>query len=201
MKTLLNVLCALSGSVALATKPSFKNFTCEKVISDKLVVTTTAKELSFRWTTRGDEGVTKLLRALANPSIPTSLLKAYGQIVVEVAIPTESCQFGETGSGRFSCDFKGEDETVEIELLAKVSPYGEEEADVYSGELSSFKLSSSFFGKKDSRYLKFPVSFIVDAPKSAKVSTETNFFFAHYWESEGFRQDPSCLLDKVPLVD
>lgn len=185
---------------AASAASAFSVLQCKKVISDEIYLSTKSNKLSVKWVTRGGTGETKLLRALADEAIPTSLLKAYGHLEITLSIPASSCEFSDN-AGHFSCEH-ATNAGIAVTVKAKTSPYDfDVKPDLYKGKLSAFALESKFYGKEDSRYLKFPMRFQVASPKSADVRAETDFFFAHYWDYDGFNQDPSCLVDNVLLVD
>lgn len=189
------------AGTGFAKSDAFGTLVCKKVISDEIYLKNSAGEMSVRWKNRGSEGAVKLLRALADAKIPTSLLSAYGDVVIEFAVPSENCEFSDEVEGQFSCAFEDRKNPLDLKISARVSPYGKEDYDIYEGKLIATAFKSSFYGKKDSRYVKFPMNFSVEGVKAANVKTETNFFFAHYWESEGFNQNPSCVIDGRPLVN
>lgn len=195
---LIFVISAL-GDVAKAAEP-FGVMTCKKVISDEIYLSTKSDRVSVKWITRGGDSVVTLLRALADKQIPTSLLGAYGEVRIEFALPLSSCEI--KGTGKFSCDHVGgSGEAIRLRVSAKVSPYEGDEPDIYEGELSRVTIKSRLFGKKDARHLEFPMQFEVESPTKASLKTKSNFFFAHYWDYDGFNQNPSCLVDNVFLVD
>jgi len=187
-------------SVGHAAEP-FGTMICKKVISDEMYLATKAERLSVKWVTRGGKDVVKLLRALADEKIPTSLLSAYGDLKVQFSIPLDSCKF--TGTGKFSCSHAAKSgKNIALKIEAKVSPYDYDvEPEVYEGELSKVSIQSKFYGKKDARYLEFPMQFEVESPDAATVKAKSEFFFAHHWDYDGFGQNPSCLVDSVYLVD
>lgn len=193
----MKIFLILFSTVALTAKADFSALKCTKVISDEMRVAAKDSGVAVQWRTRGGKGVVDLLRTVADEKIPTSLLKAYGDILVEFRLPAEACEFG-ARLGHFQCDFNGTRGGLPFKVKARRSPYGEEEYDVYSGEFEAVAIGSEFYGKPGSRYLKFPMAFTV---KGQTIAAESSFFFAHYWESEGYRQDPSCLVDNQFLVD
>lgn len=198
-KILIATLALLVGQVASAAAP-FGTLVCKRVIGDTFTLQTKTDRISVKWVNRGGEDVVQLLRAVTDKAIPTSLLKAYGDVQVEFSMPLTACKF--TGPGKLACDYKKADKTIALKISAKVSPYDFDVApDVYEGKMSSVSLKSVFSGKKDARELKFPMEFAVESPSVELVKAESDFFYAHAWSSEGFRQNPSCQVDGAFIVD
>ncbi len=189
-------------SSASASAEEFNELSCSKVISDTIKVSVKEEKLFVQWTTRGGEGQMKLLRAAADPRIPSSLLRAYGDLQISFSLPADGCEFSEAHAGKFHCRFEqdGSQKPIRLTVLARVSPYGREKPDLYQVELSAADISTKFSGESGKRYLTFPFRFSVASPAATKIGAESSFFFAHYWQSEGFRQEPSCTIDGRFLV-
>lgn len=192
----MKIFLILISTFAFTAQADFSKMTCKKVISDELQMAVKQSSLTVQWRTRGGEGPVALLRSVVNENVPTSLLEAYGDIFIEFKVPADACEFS-TRLGHFSCDSKAEAK-IPFTIRARRSPYGEKPYDRYAGTFESVAIASEFYGKPGSRYLKFPMQFKV---AGSEVATSSEFFFAHHWESEGFRQNPSCLVDNQFLVD
>lgn len=192
----------LAFSFFSAKGSAFSMMTCKKVISDEYEVAVTAKGVNFTWTSRGGDDVVALLRTVADPRIPTSLLEAYGHLLITFTIPVDSCEFSTETKGKFACRFEGNTkQEIPFQINARLSPYENKPFDEYRGALAKLSVESNFSGKKGSRYLEFPMHFTVAGATPVEVEAVSDFFFAHYWSSEGFKQNPSCLVDNGYLVE
>jgi hypothetical protein len=200
MKTFFLILVATFSGFAQAAKP-FQTLVCKRTLSDEVSLTVKGKQLSVQWVSRGGDEMVQLPRALADKAIPDSLLEAYNDVHVEFSIPLEACSF-DAVPGAFSCDFKkGAGKALPLRVLAKLSPYDlKAKPDVYNtGRLSRVAWRSGFYGKKDSRELKFSFEMELESPTAATLKGEVDSFYAHAWRSEGFPQNPSCKLDGAYL--
>lgn len=195
----MRLLPFLFATSLFAAGPQFTELKCNQVIGDKVVVQVKDETVHYTWDAGAPEKeIVKILRTLADPAIPTSLLGEFDDVKIEIDIPKSSCKFPTVGS--FSCDHE---EELSIKVTAKVDDFGDEEnkPEIYEGTIQNLVLKNKFAGKKDKRTLTFPISFEITEPKKAKITAESGFFFAHFWEADGFNQNPSCKVDGNFLVD
>ena len=181
-------MSALSAPVSAATP--FNVLKCNSVIGDSVTAKNDGKNVNLSWTVKGSSDVFPLLRSFAATDISDNLLKTYSSVKVDVAFPTSGCSFDKGQIGKFQC-------SAARDLVITLKASTGSSADTYKGKISSSKLSTQFFKKFNSDFLKFNLQ---GTAGQKKLSVDSDAFFATYHSADGSSHAPDCTSDFEPVV-